>query len=50
MSNTTLSHPPSAHWLASRWLQLAVGIVCMIATANIQYAWTLFVPLSLIHI
>ena len=27
-----------------RWLQLAVGVVCMIATANIQYAWTLFVP------
>lgn len=28
----------------NRWLQLVVGIVCMIATANIQYAWTLFVP------
>src|SRR5690606_16851284 len=28
----------------ARWLQLVVGIVCMIATANIQYAWTLFVP------
>ena len=28
----------------TRWLQLVVGIVCMIATANIQYAWTLFVP------
>lgn len=27
-----------------RWLQLVVGIVCMVATANIQYAWTLFVP------
>ncbi|MCS0503975.1 oxalate/formate MFS antiporter [Ancylobacter mangrovi] len=27
-----------------RWLQLAVGVVCMVATANIQYAWTLFVP------
>ncbi|WP_066737310.1 oxalate/formate MFS antiporter [Cupriavidus sp. D384] len=27
-----------------RWLQLLVGVVCMIATANIQYAWTLFVP------
>ena len=27
-----------------RWLQLIVGVVCMIATANIQYAWTLFVP------
>ncbi len=27
-----------------RWMQLVVGVVCMIATANIQYAWTLFVP------
>jgi len=25
-------------------MQLVVGVVCMIATANIQYAWTLFVP------
>ncbi len=29
---------------ATRWLQLIVGVICMIATANIQYAWTLFVP------
>lgn len=29
---------------SARWFQLAVGVVCMIATANIQYAWTLFVP------
>ncbi|WP_293779717.1 oxalate/formate MFS antiporter [uncultured Oxalicibacterium sp.] len=28
----------------TRWLQIIVGIVCMVATANIQYAWTLFVP------
>ena len=28
----------------TRWFQLAVGVICMIATANIQYAWTLFVP------
>ena len=27
-----------------RWWQLVVGVICMIATANIQYAWTLFVP------
>ncbi|WP_354679821.1 MFS transporter, partial [Cupriavidus plantarum] len=27
-----------------RWLQLIAGVVCMVATANIQYAWTLFVP------
>jgi len=29
---------------STRWLQLLVGVVCMVATANIQYAWTLFVP------
>ncbi len=28
----------------ARWFQLAVGVICMVATANIQYAWTLFVP------
>jgi MFS transporter, OFA family, oxalate/formate antiporter len=29
---------------ADRWLQLVLGVVCMVAAANIQYAWTLFVP------
>jgi len=29
---------------SARWWQLVVGVICMIATANIQYAWTLFVP------
>ena len=29
---------------AVRWTQIVVGIVCMVAAANIQYAWTLFVP------
>lgn len=28
---------------ATRWGQLIVGIICMIATANLQYGWTLFV-------
>jgi OFA family oxalate/formate antiporter-like MFS transporter len=28
----------------TRWIRLAACIVCMAATANIQYAWTLFVP------
>ncbi|MDB5959638.1 MAG: Oxalate/formate antiporter [Massilia sp.] len=28
----------------SRWVRLAACIVCMVATANLQYAWTLFVP------
>ncbi len=29
--------------LRNRWLQLAVGIVGMVAIANLQYGWTLFV-------
>jgi oxalate/formate antiporter len=28
----------------NRWFQLVAGIVCMVAAANIQYSWTLFVP------
>lgn len=27
----------------NRWLQLAIGIVCMAMIANLQYGWTLFV-------
>lgn len=33
-TSTTLSH---------RWLQLIVGIIGMVAIANLQYGWTLFV-------
>lgn len=29
---------------AKRWLQLILGIVCMVMIANYQYGWTLFVP------
>ncbi|WP_204315689.1 hypothetical protein, partial [Stenotrophomonas maltophilia] len=29
---------------SGRWVQLGLGVVCMVAAANIQYAWTLFVP------
>ncbi len=28
---------------ASRWLQLIIGIACMVTIANLQYGWTLFV-------
>ena len=28
----------------NRWLQIVFGVICMVAAANIQYAWTLFVP------
>ena len=34
----------------SRGLQLIVGIVCMVMTANLQYGWTLFVhPMNVAH-
>lgn len=34
----------------TRWVQLAVGIVCMAMIANLQYGWTLFVdPISKAH-
>src|SRR5947208_4783064 len=33
--------------VASRWLQLAVCIIAMMAISNLQYAWTLFtIPLT----
>jgi MFS transporter, OFA family, oxalate/formate antiporter len=28
---------------ANRWVQLWLGVVCMVLIANLQYAWTLFV-------
>jgi MFS transporter, OFA family, oxalate/formate antiporter len=35
---------------AGRWLQLLIGIVCMVMIANLQYGWTLFVgPIGLKH-
>jgi len=27
-----------------RWLQLTIGVVCMVMIANLQYGWTFFVP------
>src|ERR1700757_5478390 len=35
--------PSSAEQGYFRWLQLAMGIVCMAMIANLQYGWTLFV-------
>jgi OFA family oxalate/formate antiporter-like MFS transporter len=36
--------------LTSRWVQLVLGIVCMIMIANLQYGWTLFVlPINHAH-
>jgi OFA family oxalate/formate antiporter-like MFS transporter len=34
----------------NRWLQLIIGVVCMVMIANLQYGWTLFVkPLSAVN-
>jgi hypothetical protein len=45
MTTTISPIPPGAQTAASsRWMQLVLGVVCMVAAANIQYAWTLFVP------
>lgn len=36
--------PAAVKSSTNRWAQLALGVACMVAAANIQYAWTLFVP------
>jgi OFA family oxalate/formate antiporter-like MFS transporter len=35
--------PQSPSVLGNPWIQLAVGIICMVSVANLQYGWTLFV-------
>ena len=42
--STTLAVPQQRSLLASPWLQLIIGIVCMVMIANLQYGWTFFVP------
>jgi OFA family oxalate/formate antiporter-like MFS transporter len=41
VSNTSAASPSESSGF--RWLQLAMGIVCMAMIANLQYGWTLFV-------
>ena len=49
LTRTTSAQSPSAA-AANRWLQLIVGIACMVMIANLQYGWTLFVhPMSVTH-
>jgi len=39
-----------ARGLKNRWVQIAIGILCMGLVANLQYAWTLFVnPIEAKH-
>lgn len=37
---------PSAERVSDgyRWMQLVLGVVCMVMIANLQYGWTFFVP------
>ena len=44
MSTTVVGHASPVDQTSRRWIQLIAGIVCMVAAANIQYSWTLFVP------
>ncbi|BCJ92350.1 oxalate/formate MFS antiporter [Terrihabitans soli] len=39
MSSEQTIQPP----FGGRWMQLAIGVVCMAMVANLQYGWTLFV-------
>jgi MFS transporter, OFA family, oxalate/formate antiporter len=43
MTATTQPASPIPEGQYFRWLQLAMGIVCMAMIANLQYGWTLFV-------
>ena len=42
-ATTQTTATPMAEGKNFRWLQLAMGIVCMAMIANLQYGWTLFV-------
>ena len=44
MSQGTPAQSQAASAGHYRWFQLVLGICCMVAVANIQYSWTLFVP------
>jgi len=43
MGRASQSMAKSRPSVSARWVQLAVGIVGMVAIANLQYGWTLFV-------
>jgi OFA family oxalate/formate antiporter-like MFS transporter len=39
----TVQSPASGTPPSFRWMQLVIGIICMVMIANLQYGWTLFV-------
>src|SRR3954453_3063282 len=42
MTETTATFPAVTHTAATRWFQLGLGLVCMMAISTPQYVWTLF--------
>jgi OFA family oxalate/formate antiporter-like MFS transporter len=38
-----MNEPTAPSFLSNRWVQLTAGIIGMVAVANFQYSWTLFV-------
>ncbi|MDP9089920.1 MAG: oxalate/formate MFS antiporter [Pseudomonadota bacterium] len=42
-SNQAMTSQAGASPLSNPWVQLVIGIVCMVMIANMQYGWTLFV-------
>ena len=36
--------PQNRSIFATPWIQLIIGVVCMVMIANLQYGWTFFVP------
>jgi MFS transporter, OFA family, oxalate/formate antiporter len=50
MQSASSARASAAAPAANRWLQLIIGIVCMVMVANLQYGWTLFVhPMNVAH-
>src|SRR5260221_12540887 len=47
---TTGSAEPRESFLKNRWLILFFSVLSMVAVANFQYGWTLFVPPLMAHL
>lgn len=43
MGTDQMDREGRASRLASPWVQLVFGVICMAMIANMQYGWTLFV-------
>ncbi len=42
MSDSATTMPVTAVHTSTRWLQLLLGLICMMAISSPQYVWTLF--------